>query len=171
MYTKHRHKIQGSRPFLLLTEGTHCQAPFPSPVSQLLPCSPASENVVTHLPAHTGKPSFFCIDPKKSYILLSLPPFTTRDVLCIFFLLNYFLFPIIIPLFLDHLMIAFCSLLFCFLVPFSFHPFKLFPYFCIPAPGTFIFISFLESALFNCPFFSFFFCARFLTLWVTPAEV
>lgn len=152
MYTKHRHTIQGSHPFLLLTEGTHCQAPFPS-ASQLLPCSPALDNVVTHLLAHTGKPSFFfCIDPNKSYILLSLPPFTVWDVLCTF-ILNYFLFPIIIPLFLDHLTIAFCSLLFCFLVPFSFHSFKLFLYFCIPAPGILIFISFLKSALLKRLFF------------------
>lgn len=82
--------------------------------------------------------------------------------------LNYFLFPIIIPLFLHPLTMLFCSLLFCFLVPFSFHPFKLFPYFCIPAPGSFIFIPVLKAALFKC---SFFLCARFLTLWVTPAEV
>jgi len=59
MYTKHRHRIWGSHPLFLLIEETLCQDPFPSPASQLLSRSPALDNAVTDLPAHTGKPSFF----------------------------------------------------------------------------------------------------------------
>lgn len=154
MHTKHRHRIRGSHPLFLLTEETFCQAPFPS-ASQLPSRSPALDNAVTHLPAHTGKPSFLCIDPKTSFFscchcLLSPLQISLYSSTCF---LDYFLFRIIIPLFLDPLTMAFCPLVFCSLVPFSFHPFTLFPYFCIPAPGTFIFIPFLKAALFKCLFF------------------
>lgn len=78
-YTNQRHRNQDSHPLFLMTEGTHCQAPLPSPESQLLPGSPALDNAVTQFPSQAGKTSFFfCIDPQTplflySYCLLSPP--------------------------------------------------------------------------------------------------
>lgn len=65
---------------------------------------------------------------------------------------NHFLFPTVLPLFLDPLTMALCPSFPCFPVLFPFHLIELFPYFCFPAPGIWIFVSFLEVVQCKCPF-------------------
>lgn len=94
-YTTQRHRNQDSRPLFLMTEGTHCQAPLPSPASQLLSSSPALDNAVTHLPSHAGKTSFFfCIDPKTPFFLCSHCLLSPPEKFSVLFYLFSLLLPV-----------------------------------------------------------------------------
>lgn len=131
MHTECQHGAWGPRPLLALPEGMPC--PQPSSLSY---------------PAPSGKPKTQRHAGSGCHCPLLCVRHDQHASTCFH---NYFLFLIVIPLFLDPLTTASCPLLPCFPVPFPFHFIELSPYFCFPAPGTWIFVSFFKIAQSKCP--------------------